>query len=83
MDVLDTSALQRLVSELFPACNSDTMQCESALRVLDYSYFNNANRSRFGGTPMIERLDCPIHYAPRCKEMRHSAGSLRIQCRQD
>lgn len=57
MDVLDTPALQRLVSELFPACNSDAMQCESALRVLDYSYFNNANRSRFGGTPMIERLE--------------------------
>lgn len=54
VDALDVPTLQHLVTSLFPDCNGDITQCESALRVLDYSYFTSANRERFGGVPMIE-----------------------------
>ncbi|NEG95419.1 DUF3427 domain-containing protein [Bifidobacterium sp. SMB2] len=50
------SALVDSIRERFPEAYMASDQFESALHVLDYSYFD-ASRKRFGGTPLVERDD--------------------------
>ena len=49
--------LAETIARRFPEAYLTTEQMRSALRVLDYSYFTATNRSRFGGTPLIELDD--------------------------
>ena len=46
--------LAAAITRRFPDAYLTAEQMQSALRVLDYSYFTATNRSRFGGTPLIE-----------------------------
>ncbi|WP_243390217.1 DUF3427 domain-containing protein [Bifidobacterium margollesii] len=46
--------LAQRIRERFPNAYVTSDQFESAMHVLDYSYFD-ASRSRFGGTPLVER----------------------------
>ena len=48
--------MQQLIATRFPDSYLDPVQTESALRVLDMSYFIAKNRERFGGIPLVERL---------------------------
>ena len=49
--------LAEAIARRFPEAYLTAEQMCSALRVLDYSYFTATNRSRFGGTPLIELDD--------------------------
>ena len=46
--------LAAAITRRFPDAYLTAEQMQSALRVLDYSYFTATNRSRFGGTPLID-----------------------------
>ncbi|RBP98634.1 RNA helicase [Bifidobacterium aemilianum] len=49
--------LQALVRREFPLADNSDDQCQSALSFLDYSYFYQKNRERFGGTPMVREIN--------------------------
>ena len=49
--------LAEAIARRFPEAYLTAEQMRSALRVLDYPYFTATNRSRFGGTPLIELDD--------------------------
>nr|WP_241520124.1 DUF3427 domain-containing protein [Bifidobacterium catulorum] len=48
--------LADIIRDRFPEAYITPDQLESAIHVLDYSYFD-ASRKRFGGTPLVERDD--------------------------
>ena len=47
-------ALMAAIHGEFPAADPSGDQFDSAIRVLDYTYFTDPNRKRFGGSPLIE-----------------------------
>ena len=51
---MDRHALEAAIRAEFPTADPSDGQFDSAIRVLDYSYFTDPNRKRFGGTPLIE-----------------------------
>lgn len=54
---LTVDALADAIARRFPQAYQSRQQLESALAVLDFTYFTETNRNRFGGTPLIERTD--------------------------
>lgn len=50
------SALLDAIHAEFPQADASDAQFDSAISVLDYSYFTGPNRSRFGNQPLIETL---------------------------
>lgn len=51
---LDRHDLAAAIRAEFPTADPADDQFDSAIRVLDYSYFTDPNRKRFGNTPLIE-----------------------------
>ena len=49
--------LADLIAQRFPHTNLDRNQLDSAVRVLDCSYFTATNRTRFGNTPLVTTSD--------------------------
>lgn len=50
---LTETELSEAIARRFPTAYLTQEQMQSALRVLNYSYFTSVNRSRFGGIPLI------------------------------
>lgn len=53
---VSVAQLQTLVQHDFPQADASLEQCQSALSALDYSYFTNPNRKRFGDAPLVESV---------------------------
>lgn len=66
----------------FPGADTSSTQFDSALGVLDFSFFFANDFKRFGGTPLIERVDGPedterYRLADAFAGMLRSNGTLR------
>ena len=57
---MSRSALMDAIRQAFPDADASDRQFDSAVRVLNMSYFTEPNRRRFGGTPLIIVDDDPI-----------------------
>lgn len=53
---MSRNELMAAIRRGFPQADLSDAQFDSALRVLDYSYFTDPNRKRFGNLPLIEEL---------------------------
>ncbi|WP_421745028.1 DUF3427 domain-containing protein [Bifidobacterium jacchi] len=51
---LGRESLRNAIRSRFAQADVSDAQFDSAIRVLDYSYFTEVNRKRFGGCPLIE-----------------------------
>lgn len=72
--------LAETIARRFPEAYLTAEQMRSALRVLDYSYFTATNRSRFGGTPLIELDDegCRVRLSEAFCAMLSDNRTFRI-----
>lgn len=72
------SELAALIAAQFPNANLDDVQLNSALRVLDYSYFTATNRNRFGGTPLITVNDSTVRISDDFAAMLANNQAFRM-----
>ncbi|QSY58783.1 DUF3427 domain-containing protein [Bifidobacterium imperatoris] len=56
-EAVTRESLIAALSEQYPQADLSDAQFGSAISVLDYSYFTEPNRKRFGGMPLVEATD--------------------------
>ncbi|WP_421728436.1 DUF3427 domain-containing protein [Bifidobacterium callitrichidarum] len=54
---IQRATLMAMLREQYPQADLSESQFDSAISVLDYSYFTDPNRKRFGGLPLVETVD--------------------------
>lgn len=70
--------LSEEIARRFPGAYLTREQMRSALRVLDYSYFMDKNRDRFGGTPLVAVGDGRVGLSPGFAAMLASNRTFRV-----
>ncbi|NMM95934.1 RNA helicase [Bifidobacterium sp. DSM 109960] len=75
---MDEQTLRRSIRSEFAMADDADEQWESALRVLDYSYFTKQNASRFGGVPLISRSNGRISLSEPFVDLLKSNGTFRV-----
>lgn len=75
---MDERALRQSVRTEFAMADDTDEQWESALGVLEYSYFTKQNASRFGGIPLIVRDNGRISLSGQFSNLLSANGTFRM-----